>query len=236
MKKLIFLLALSFIGGQFSAQNPDVLAEKICNSIKQISSKDSSEIFQKQSEILANDLQETLKAKMSNMDTLNIQDHSNELNVFNYKLIRNLNNSCPDFVYKDYFFLPVTHVVDLDNVFSDEQFQVLRDKILEIRENKNIDILVMEVDDWFPMTNVSDYSFKILYHWNTEYNLEKGKMILVFSKNLREIRISTDETSSQILSDDFLTNTVGNQIIPQFRNGNYYQGIFDALTAINDKL
>ena len=236
MKKLLLLLTFSVLGGQTLAQNYKVYADNICKSAKSITSKDSTEIRQKQSDILAANIQESMKAQMVYVDTLKVRDYSNQLNTFNYQLIRQVNQTCPNFIYKNYFFLPVTHVVDLDNVLTQEEYKSLKDKILEIRENKSIDILVIEADDWFPMKNIADYSFNILYNWNAEFSLEKGKMIVVFSKNLREIRISTDETSAKLLSEDFLTNTIGTQIVPQFRNGNYYQGIYNALSAINDKL
>ena len=53
-------------------------------------------------------------------------------------------------------------MVDFDEVFTFEQFKTLRDKIRKIKIDKSLDILVMEVDDFYPFDDITDYSFDIL--------------------------------------------------------------------------
>ena len=61
-------------------------------------------------------------------------------------------------------------------------------------------------------------------------------MIIVFSKELRQIRISTDYISKQFIDDRFLQNIIDNEIYTNFKVENFYKGISATLNEIEKKL
>ncbi len=56
--------------------------------------------------------------------------------------------------------------------------------------------------------------------------------MILFSKNLREIRISTGSGTEQKLTDEICKNVIDKTIIPEFKNGEYYSGIESGLNEL----
>ena len=61
-------------------------------------------------------------------------------------------------------------------------------------------------------------------------------MIIVFSKDLRQARISTNSVATNFIEDEFVQNIIDKTIIPNFKSENYYQGIVETLNQIEEKL
>lgn len=212
------------------------VADQICDSLKSIKESDSTQLIVDQSALHVNLLSKALE----NLPEETLRKEKNILNfmnVANYKITRNLRKNCAvKLVDNTYQFRPLTSVVDFDEVFTFEQFETLRDKIRKIRTDKSLDILVLEVDDFYPFKEITAYSFDILNNWSSRLPAEKGKVIVVFSKGFRQARISTDSVATNFIEDEFVQNMIDDEIIPNFKGGNYFQGILETLNKIEEKL
>lgn len=236
MKNFLLLLFFFLSFEKISAQFDVKIAAEICDSLKTIKGIDSAQIIVNQAalevSLISKAFQNLPKATM--MEEKNLFNFSN---VTSYKITRNLLKNCKvKPIYDSYRFSPLTSVVDFDNVFSFEQFKSLRDKIRKIRIDKSVDILVLEVDDFYPFQEITPYSFEILNNWSSGLPAEKGKIIIVFSKNLRQARISTNSVATNFIEDELVQNIIDDKIIPNFKAGNYYQGILETLNKIEEKL
>lgn len=236
MRNILLLLffLLSFI--KIPAQQDLKIAGEICDSLKSIKESDSTILFAEQSSLhiillnkaLQNLANETLKEERNLL---------NFLNVSNYKISRNIKKNCNlKIPIELYPFPPLTSVVDFDDVFTFEQFKILRDKIRKIRVDHSIDILVLEVDNFYPSDDITTYSFQILDNWKSGMETKKGKIIIVFSKELRQVRISTDQLATMFLDDEFSQEMIDNTILPNFKVGKYYEGIVATINQIEKKL
>ena len=236
MRNFLFLLffLLNFI--KISAQLDVKISEEICVSLKSITESDSTKLFAEQAALQT----ELLSKAIKNLPEETIKKEKNFLNflnVFNYKIARNLRKNCDlKISFEPNRFLQLTSVVDFNDAFTSEQFKNLRNQVRKLRTDKSIDILILEVDNFYPFDDITDYSFNILENWQSGIPSKKGKMIIVFSKDLRQIRISTDYISKQFIDDRFLQNIIDNQIYTNFKVENFYKGISATLTEIEKKL
>ena len=234
MRNIFLFLFFVINFAKISAQIDLKISDEICDSLNAIKAENSVQLrvdrFAKKIKLLSLDNlpKETFEKE---------KNFRNYYNVLQYKIARNLKKNCSiKNLDEDYSFQLKTSVVDFDNVFTFEQFKDIETKIIKIREEKEIEILVLEVDNFYPYDDITDYSFKILENWNNGFDAEKGKMIIVFSKGLRKIRISTDGNSKQYLSDEFLQKNINELALPNFKAGDFYQGIIENLNAIEKKL
>ena len=235
------LLILIFFAANFtkiSAQTDALVATEICTAYKTIKAKDDLSLYEKQGVVKA----KILKTSIENIPAETLLKQKNLLNfinVFDYKVKRNLQKNCDiKQLNAPYQFMPLTLVVDVDGVFDTEQFKTLKTKIEKIHQEKELDILLLEVDDFYPFDDITAYSFEILNNWNNGFidQPKKGKMIIVFSKELREIRISTDAISKHFLGNEFIQSTIDDFIFPNFKKGEYFTGISETLDKISEKL
>jgi len=235
MRNLLFFLFFLFSFIKIPAQLDIKIAQGICDTLRVIKGSNSAPYAEPI----------TLRADVNSIALKNIpivtlkkeKNVSNFINVLSYKVRRNLKKNCKlQIIIENNQFSPLTSVVDFDEVFTLEQFKTIRDKIRKIRIDKSVDLLVLEVDDFYPFQEITPYSFEILNNWSSGLPAEKGKIIIVFSKNLRQARISTNSVATNFIEDELVQNIIDDKIIPNFKAGNYYQGILETLNKIEEKL
>lgn len=234
MKLLLAILFPCFL----YCQNVDKHVNELCSLLPVFaaSKMDSLDFYSNQLDISLKILEKNYTESSKSID-FSKEDLLNFTNVYNYKLQRELRKKCPEKIIEtNLSFLPSSIVVDFDKVFSLDQYKSLKYQISEIRKNKGLAVLVVEIDDFFPFANIEGSASHFLKNDIPYFDLEKGKMVIVFSKNLREIQINTNDQAQQYLSDEYLQESIQRFIFPKFRNGNYFEGISLMLQEINAKL
>ena len=68
-------------------------------------------------------------------------------------------------------------------------------------------------------------------NWNVGKNNDGNGLTIMLSKKLRKVRISTTEKTRYYLTDEFCQKVIDENIIPEFKKGNYNDGI---LLGINE--
>jgi len=231
MKHLVLFLGLLSISFNGEAQDFKKYANLICDSIRILKISDSDSLTDRQLDIQSKIVEDSLPQTVVNGQP----DIKHRLDIFNYKLIRELIKICPD--YKNRFFpRPLSSVVDFDSIFSYSQKDSLNELISKIKTAKKIQIQVLEIDDLFPFDNLDNYSFKMLEDWHVGNKFSKGGVIVIFSKALRKIRISTTDVAQNYLTDSECQNIIDNIIVPNFKAGQYFQGIYNLLKEIEIKI
>ncbi len=229
-RKFLILLYLVFISLQSNGQTISDLALKICDSIKSHKYVESDTIEFKQAEIYSKLLSEYLL----NKNDLKVKSFKNDFNSLNYKLTRELNKTCETYKIKNSFLLPFSNLVEIDSIFSTEQSEKINEIAKDIRNKNRMEIVILSIDELFPDENIDEFSYNKLIDWKVGGVFEKSGVIIVFSKKLKLLRISTTYISKKYLTDENCEKIIAEIMIPNFKNDNYYDGIYKSLIEIKN--
>lgn len=121
-------------------------------------------------------------------------------------------------------------VKDYSKIFSKNQLDSLNVKLNQYEDQTTNEIVIITKD--------SIAEDIVLYSVNLANEIGIGKkdknngLLILFIKNSRQIRISTGLVTEKILADSICQNIIDKQMIPEFKKGNFYKGINDALDKI----
>lgn len=232
MPKVFLILILFFSSTIVNAQFISKVSDKICDSINSTKYADSISIELSQARIYSNILtKEILKLGIKNIKKL-----SHDYNALNYKVLRDLNKNCKIFEIRNLSIPSLSNLVEVDSIFSIEQNKKIKKLAKEIRTKNRMEILILSIDDLYPDSDIRNFSNNKLMEWKIGENFEKGGTIIVFSKKLRKVAISTTEIAMKFLTNKDCDNLIAQIMIPNFKNDDYYKGIYTSLTEIENLL
>jgi uncharacterized protein len=130
------------------------------------------------------------------------------------------------------FRIPTGFVSDFEKIFTIEQRQILEKRLTEYEKSTTREFVIITTDSIKPYANIKDYSTDLLNDWAIGKNDTNNGLAIVFSKKLKEIRISTGLGTEKILTDEICKNIIDQTIIPEFKKGNFYIGIDKAITEL----
>ena len=234
MKKIRFLILfyVIFISLKSNGQSISDISRKICDSINSTKHVDSVSIEVSQLKIYSN----ILTKEILKLDIVEIKKTNNDYNALNYKLIRDLNKKCKAFKITNLSILPFTNLIEVDSIFSLEQNKKIKKLAREIRTKNKMEIVILSIDELYPDNEIRSFSNNKLMEWQIGGVFEKGGTIIVFSKKLRVVAISTTETAMKYLTNKDCDKLIADFMIPNFKNNNYYDGIYKSLIEIKNIL
>lgn len=233
MKVKLIILFLILIGFQLKSQNIDKIANQICDSINTIpkNSKDTIEIIKEQIKI-----QSAILLKTNILVEQTKGDVKNNINAFNYKLTRELNKDCPKYRIKNSVLLHNTGILDIEGLFNKSQLDSINNIVIKLQKRKNIEILIITIDDLFPYNNISEYAENEGNDWHIGSQQKNGGIVLVFSKSLRKVRISTSNISRNYLSDEESKRIIDSILLPEFKKGQYFVAVVKLLNELEKRI
>ena len=116
-------------------------------------------------------------------------------------------------------------VNDFEHVFDVEQLEKLTLMIREFEKNTTNQIAIVSIDSIGKYTDFDKFAVDLSNYNGIGLKEKDNGLSIVFSKNLRKIRISTGLGTEKILTDKICKNIIDQTIIPEFKNGDYYNGI-----------
>lgn len=233
MKIKLIAIFLIFIGIQVKSQNIDKVSAQICDSIRQISieTNDTLELIRRQIELQSSTLQDTLL--LLELTKGNVK---NNINVFYYKLNRYLNKNCSDYKLKNSILLGLTSILDVEGILTSSEIDSIEDSARDLLKQKKVRLIIVTIDDFYPYKDINDYATNQANNWHIGSKFEKGGIVLVISKSLRKVRISTSHISQQFLTDIESQDIIDNTLIPRFKTGEYYQAILEFINDVRTKI
>jgi uncharacterized protein len=117
---------------------------------------------------------------------------------------------------------------DFEKIFQKEQVYSLEKILSDFQEKKNKQIVIVTIKSYEPYTDFQKFTVDLGNHWN----LESNTILVVFSKGQRNVGLSISKNTKGI-SDEEAQMVVAEKIIPDFKKGNYYQGIIKGITNLN---
>jgi len=129
-----------------------------------------------------------------------------------------------------------TVVVDLENLFSVKQEAKLTKTILKFKKKTTIEVAIISVENFYPYQNIDDYSLALFNKWGIGNAKTNNGILIIVSKKQRIVRISTGTGLIITLTDADTKKINDNEMIPYFKKGDFYGGVFAGLKAIIDFL
>jgi uncharacterized protein len=124
-------------------------------------------------------------------------------------------------------------VNDFEKIFTNEEIKLLENLLVYYAKNVNREIAVITIDSIPKNMEFDQYAIRISDNWNIGKNNEGNGLTVVLSKKLRKVRISTtDKTRDLYLSDEFCKKVIDETMIPEFKKGNYNDGILLGLNEL----
>ncbi|EAR00013.1 TPM domain-containing protein [Maribacter sp. HTCC2170] len=123
------------------------------------------------------------------------------------------------------FPFPIGSVSDYEKVFSEGQILKLTEIISSYEQETTREIAIVSVSSIEPYIDIQKYSTDLANEWGIGKAETNNGLLILFSKNLQEISISTGLGTEKILTDEICKKVIDSTIIPQFKNGKYLAGI-----------
>lgn len=133
------------------------------------------------------------------------------------------------------FLRPIGVVNDFEGVFSFPQIKELTKIIMVFQKKTKHQIVVVTVDSIAPYKSIGLYAAQLSNTWGVGRKEFNDGLTIVMSKNLRSIFISTGLGTQEMLTDKFCDRVLQETILPDFKKGNYYEGLKDGLGILMNK-
>ncbi len=128
---------------------------------------------------------------------------------------------------------PIGAINDFANVIPAPQRAEMESLAREVLQKTGTAVVVATIPTVGNMT-ADDYATRLYETWGIGKKSEdKGVLILLAMKE-RRVRIETGYGVEGILPDGKVGEILDRYVLPQFKQGNYAQGLSNALTAVSD--
>lgn len=132
---------------------------------------------------------------------------------------------------------PKGFINDFENLLTDQQEEYLDSLITDYEKQAKIEIAIVTIDSSMTSAETFDnYTLELANYWGVgKKDLDNGVLIGV-SSTLRRIRIQNGFGIEEILSDEETKKIIDAFFIPNFKNGDYFEGIKLGTIEIMEKL
>ena len=124
-----------------------------------------------------------------------------------------------------------TSVYDYADVLNEQEEKQLENKLVRFSDSTTTQIVIVTIDD-LKGESIGILAPKWAQEWGIGQAKEDNGVIILLSKNDREIWISPGYGLEDKLTAGITGELVRNVIIPEFKAGSYYRGLDKGTTAI----
>lgn len=124
-----------------------------------------------------------------------------------------------------------SRVTDRAGLLTPEQIAALEGKLQDLETSDSTQIAILIIPG-LEGESLEDYSERVASSWRLgQKGRDNGALMLIAMKE-RKVRIEVGYGLEATLTDARSRSIIQNEIVPYFREGNYYQGIDAAATAL----
>lgn len=120
---------------------------------------------------------------------------------------------------------PIGYVNDFEDILNSEQKNKLGQTIHEYEKQTTREIVIVTVKTIEPYDDIKDFATDLSNMWGVGKREKDNGLAIIFSKSLKQVRISTGYGTEKILTDDICKKVINEVMIPEFKKGEYYIGI-----------
>ena len=132
---------------------------------------------------------------------------------------------------------PYNWTNDYENLFSGDEEAKLNQIITDFEKETTVEIAIVTIDTVkVSQEKFEDLSLHIARTWGVGKKEKSNGILIAISKGYRQIRIQNGDGIAIIISDEETADIIQNQIIPYFKNEEYFEGTQSGLLNIIDLL
>ncbi len=122
-------------------------------------------------------------------------------------------------------------VVDNANLMTAAQRQSLSQALASAEQNTSNQVVVVTLAD-LQGYEIADYGYQLGRHWGIGSKESDNGVLLIVAPNDRKVRIEVGYGLEGVLTDALSSVIIQQEILPAFRQGQFYGGIQAGVTAI----
>jgi len=126
-------------------------------------------------------------------------------------------------------------VSDFANILSSDQKHTLENNLLAFEQKTSIQIVVVTIKSLEGDT-IENYAVKLFENWKIGQKGKDNGLLLLVAIDDHKLKIEVGYGLEGQLNDAKAGDIIRNTISPEFKNGNYYQGITNGLERIESNL
>jgi len=124
-----------------------------------------------------------------------------------------------------------SRVTDLTSTLNNQQISSLENKVASYENNKGSQVVILIIATTYP-EEIEQYGIRLAEKWKIGRDKIDDGVILIIAKDDRKIRIEVSYGLEGALPDAYAKRIIENVILPDFRQGQFYQGIDNGINAI----
>lgn len=127
------------------------------------------------------------------------------------------------------------YVVDTANLLSEEEYSSLCQKLKKLEEETTNQFFVAIIKS-LDGQKLEDFALELYNRNGIGHHIKNNGILLFIPIQDRKIRISVGYGLENIITDSFASLVIKEDIVPQFKNGEFYNGINNAVSSIKNEL
>jgi uncharacterized protein len=127
-------------------------------------------------------------------------------------------------------------VVDRSNILDSLQVAKLNALYLDHEKKTTNQMGLLTIDDISPDSSLEQFALKSFNELGIGRKDINNGVLIVFSEPLHEVRITTGLGTEKVLTDDIVQDYIDNLMLPQFKQGKYFEGFWKGSVAITQFL
>ncbi len=136
---------------------------------------------------------------------------------------------------KSTFPKPIGIINDYEKIFTESQRTELSKVLYDYDIETTRQIVVVTIDSIKPYQNIQKYATDLGNEWGIGNAEKNNGLTIVVCNPCRQIGIATGLGTELILTDEICKNVIDQTIIPEFKNGEFYNGIKNGVTELIEK-
>lgn len=124
-----------------------------------------------------------------------------------------------------------TIVTDYTNTLSQGQMQTLEQKLVAFNDSTSSQVAIVMLGS-VGGYDISDYAVQLYNRWGIGQKAKNNGVLILVAKDDRKVFITTGYGMEGVLPDALCKRIVDRDIVPNFKLGNYYEGLDAAVNSI----
>ncbi|MBW1654197.1 TPM domain-containing protein [Flavobacterium quisquiliarum] len=113
---------------------------------------------------------------------------------------------------------------DFEKILTPSQVKTLNDFLKSSEAKTSSKILIVTTPSIAPYTDLSDYSLALDKYMLSQLKIDTS-ILIVISKQLRQIQVQGVEKVRSKMSDQELKDIITSYVVPELKKGDYYKGL-----------
>ena len=121
---------------------------------------------------------------------------------------------------------------DFDSIFSSSQRKELSDILYDYNIQTTRQIVVVTIDSIKPYSDIQKMGTDLGKYWGVGTAEKDNGLVIIFSKPQGKIGIATGYGTELVLTNEICKSVIDSVMIPEFKNGEFYNGIKNGVTEL----